>query len=333
MLTSIYFFHKHFFKTRLYKSMYWFCLFMYWFYIIFVDDKSAGICTSLSPEKESGTYFFVAAANGDFAPPLITLPYSVVPDTMWENCPSEWRLTGSEWGWMSATDLYNYITEDFYNWLTRWKVELPVVLFVNAYTPISMQLVEFCKEAKIHFIFLPPDTTGFLQPLDVDYFRLFTREWKKHLLEWSLEHLGSKLGLVDFPPLFQKSLKSINKGVLPDGFKSAGLYPSGDDIGEAETSPFATEFSLDECLVLERFMEQHVSHEMLQEFQDCEPSTSWSGPVQYEQLYLLWLKMRMAKQSVSKVEPIVQATVDIKVRKLINLFAIYNGHKAQIINL
>jgi len=54
----------------------------------------------------------------------------------------------------------------------------------NLPSHINYKIVEICEKNNIRMVFLPPNSTHFLQPLDVSVFGPMKREWRKILTEW-----------------------------------------------------------------------------------------------------------------------------------------------------
>ena len=72
-----------------------------------------------------------------------------------------------------------HIANAFIPRLEKNNVEKPVILFVDDHsTLITLQKSEVCNESQVILLFLPPNTTHILQPVDVGAFKPFKSFWK-----------------------------------------------------------------------------------------------------------------------------------------------------------
>ena len=73
---------------------------------------------------------------------------------------------------------------------------------------------------------IPPHTSHILQPLDLNPFAQFKRNWKYHLFEWNTAHgaivLVKKLFFEVFWPAWRESM-SVAK--IQSRFQKTGLFP------------------------------------------------------------------------------------------------------------
>ncbi|XP_039300746.1 tigger transposable element-derived protein 1-like [Nilaparvata lugens] len=132
-----------------------------------------------SDDKECLTVLISVSASGLLAPPMVVFKYERVPNIIVESVPSGWGLGKTESGWMTRATFFEYITNIFHPWLIKEQITLPVILFVDGHTShLTLQLSEFCEQNGIILIALPPNTTHFMQPMDVAVFRGLKEAWK-----------------------------------------------------------------------------------------------------------------------------------------------------------
>jgi hypothetical protein len=80
-----------------------------------------------------------------------------------ENMPESWVLGKSDSGWMKANVFYEYIANDFNNWLIENYKKKTVVLFIDGHrSHMTLPLSEFCEKNQITLYALPPNTTHML---------------------------------------------------------------------------------------------------------------------------------------------------------------------------
>lgn len=140
---------------------------------------------------------------------------------------------------------YNKTTSEWFNrccfsdWLKRIIIlylkalpedEYKVIIGDNLASHMSHEAVELCAKHKIRYIFLPPNSTGLLQPFDVGVYGPVKRKWYKVLTDWKLS-LGRKftsLPKQHFPNLLSSLLDQL--GDVTDLVKSAsGIFPIDTD--------------------------------------------------------------------------------------------------------
>lgn len=68
-------------------------------------------------EKENITVLLVFNASGNLCPPCVVFPYIRPPKAVANSMPSDWVLGRSETGWMRGDVFFEYITNDFNNWV------------------------------------------------------------------------------------------------------------------------------------------------------------------------------------------------------------------------
>ena len=71
----------------------------------------------------------------------------------------------------------------------------------NLSTHLSPHVIELCEKYDITFVFLPPNSTFFLQPLDVSVFSPMKTAWRKILETWKFKNFrrGKCMPKTDFP--------------------------------------------------------------------------------------------------------------------------------------
>ena len=102
---------------------------------------------------------------------MVLFSYKRVPSAIFTTLPKNFIADTSDSGWMCTNVFYEYIANKFLPWVKREKIELPVILFVDGHAShLSQPLSEFCNQNQIVLVVLLPNTTHFLQPMDVSMF-------------------------------------------------------------------------------------------------------------------------------------------------------------------
>lgn len=168
-------------------------------------------------------------ANGDLSPPCVVFPYLRPPKAVVESMPPDWCLGKSESGWMRGDIFFEYVTNDFNNWIDRNNITKPVLLLVDGHkSHMSMMLSTVCEQMQIILYALPPNTTHILQPADVSVFAPLKAYWKNTVRSFlrKPENFNSSVTKTNFCKLFNETLQDVNLTTnIKNGFKRCGLYP------------------------------------------------------------------------------------------------------------
>ncbi|KOB70151.1 Uncharacterized protein OBRU01_15785 [Operophtera brumata] len=131
-------------------------------------------------EKDNLTVLVTFNANAQICPPLVVFPYVRPPKQVVDSMPPEWVLGRSESGWMRGDVFFEYITNDFNNWVESNGIKKPILLLVDGHkSHMSLVLSATCEQMGIILYALPPNTTHMLQPADAgrESAGKATREW------------------------------------------------------------------------------------------------------------------------------------------------------------
>ena len=95
----------------------------------------------------------------------------------------------------------------------------------NLAAHLSPVTLKRASEVKVFFRLLPPNTTHFMQPLDVSFFSPLKGSWKQQLLDYKRTKLSKTVLKKDFAAEFKKLFATIKKETIISGFKATGLVP------------------------------------------------------------------------------------------------------------
>lgn len=134
----------------------------------------------------------------------------------------------SENGWMCGSTFYEYIANVFLLWLNKQDIPKPIILFLDGHcSHMTIQVSDLCVENGIELLALYPNSTHFLQPMDVSVFRPLKISWRKVVRKFRIKRDGARLTLQDFAPLCEYSLSQISRETIANGFAHCGLVPFG----------------------------------------------------------------------------------------------------------
>lgn len=182
--------------------------------------------------KTNITVLGCVCANGSIPPPMIIYPRKRINPTMAEKFPSDYNFTvgKSEKGYITYETLYEYLCNDFNDWLTEQHVQRPVIVYTDWHeTRNNYFLAKTLNELNIILYGLPPNTTHFMQPLDVAVFGPLKKGWARSAREWENANNESVTQVTfaqAFMPAYHKYLSAEN---IKSGFAKCGLLPFNSD--------------------------------------------------------------------------------------------------------
>lgn len=178
-------------------------------------------------EKENITVLIVFTASGKMCPPMVLFPYVRPPKALVDNMPPHWVLGRSESGWMKGDVFFEYIANDFNEWVTQNNLKRPILLLIDGHkSHMTMNLSTFCDTHGIILYALPPNTTHILQPADVIVFKPLKTEWKNTVRKWQSHENNKCVTKVNFCKVFEEALNNTNmKEYIINGFRRCGLFP------------------------------------------------------------------------------------------------------------
>ena len=137
----------------------------------------------------------------------------------------------SEKGYITFETLFEYICNEFYNWLVNNNIERPVIVFSDWHeTRNNYYLVNKMNELGIIMVGLLPNTTHLCQPLDVSVFRPLKANWARAVREFEDRNPGQIVSQTNFAqvaiPLYYNTVSVTH---IRSGFRKCGLYPWNPD--------------------------------------------------------------------------------------------------------
>ncbi len=203
----------------------------------------------LNTSKSAVSLMFACAANGQFLPPYIVYKAERLMDSWVQGGPVSARYNRTKSGWFDG--------HCFRDWLQRLAVpyfqhlsnDFPrVIIGDNLASHLSADVIEICELNRIHMLFLPPNSTHLLQPLDVAVYGPMKAAWRKVLTEWKKAdgRFYTTMPKVHFPRLLFSLLQSMEdkEEYAISGFRTTGLYPLDrqkviNKLTKADVSPSA----------------------------------------------------------------------------------------------
>ena len=208
---------------------------------------------TMNSSKVGVSMMYSVSANGDRLRPYVVYKAKRVSPT--------WVVGGNREIFYNATPSGWFDSPTFEDWFT--KVALPyfrnlngnkVIIGDNVPSHININVIQKAEEQGIKFIFLPPNTTHFLQPLDVSVFRTLKMEWRKCLTTWKQSE-GRMLTLLPkwaVPQLLHRLENAMVdkwRSLAKAGFNACGIYPLNPNRVVSAQFPNENHHAVDRSLI------------------------------------------------------------------------------------
>lgn len=184
----------------------------------------------IDSSKTATSVMFAVAADGVMLPPYVVYKAENVWSTWIEGGPDGciYNRTGS--GWFDQGTFEDWFLKVIVPYFRR-KDGNKAIIGDNLASHLSLKVIETCQEMGIKNIFLPPNSTHILQPLDVCVFRPMKGAWRKVLKRWRNRNKGPIRK--DFFPRVLKAtldkLSATNSDNIKSGFSTCGIHPVNRD--------------------------------------------------------------------------------------------------------
>lgn len=184
----------------------------------------------MNSSKSSVSLMFACAANGTFLPPYVVYKAERMMDTWVLGGPCNARYNRSKSGWFDSYCFTDWVEKLAVPYFRHLQNDAPRVLIGdNLACHISATLVEICERDNIKMIFLPPNSTQLMQPLDVAVYGPMKEAWRKVLTEWKngIGRYNTTLPKPNFPNMLFILLTNMDRKeeFAVNGFRTTGIYP------------------------------------------------------------------------------------------------------------
>lgn len=110
--------------------------------------------------------------------------------------------------------------------------EPKVIIGDNLAAQLGPEVEEMCRQYNVHYVFLPANSTGILQPLDVGVYGPMKRAWRNILEQWKMGPGGQYIVLPRqfFPYLLSELMDKLDLSNLAiKAFAGCGIVPYNPD--------------------------------------------------------------------------------------------------------
>lgn len=188
----------------------------------------------MNVSKSSVSVMFAIAASGDILPPYVVYKAEHLMNSWVLGGPVGTRYNRTKSGWFDGHCFSDWVATIAIPYFQSLDNDLPRVLIGdNLSSHITSETLQLCEENNIRFVFLPPNSTHLLQPLDVAVYGPLKKAWRKVLSSWKA-NAGKHYTVMQkqwFPVLLQELLEAMDNRpeLAKAGFRGTGIYPFNAD--------------------------------------------------------------------------------------------------------
>lgn len=189
----------------------------------------------MNTTKSSTSIMFAITASGHNLSPCVVYKGERLQTAWIENGPIDVVYNVTKSGWFDSLTFIDWFQKIILPYMKILPVEEPKVLIGdNLASHINHTVVQLCERHNIRMVFLPPNSTHLLQPLDVAVFSSLKNEWRKIITQWKLttgKHCTT-LPKSMIPPLILKLEIAMNDkwaDLAKAGFRACGIHPFNKD--------------------------------------------------------------------------------------------------------
>ena len=191
----------------------------------------------LSNNKANRSVMFAVTADGKTLAPFVVTKTKFKDEEIEAFKAPECFWATSKRGWFTMPNFDEWFEAVVVPWAQSKGGKPTVVLGDNLSCHLSPVTLDRAGKLGISFRLLPPNTTHFLQPLDVAYFGPLKRAWREILLEYKQNHVNKSLLKKHFASEFKKLIERAKPENALSGFKSTGLVPFDPEAAVARMPP------------------------------------------------------------------------------------------------
>ncbi|KAL7638998.1 UNVERIFIED_CONTAM: hypothetical protein RMT77_010533 [Armadillidium vulgare] len=184
----------------------------------------------MNTSKTAVSVMFAATALGEMIPSFVVYKGTKLMDSYLEGGPLNTQYAFSKSGWFDGELFKQYINKIIIPFFKKEPEKKKVLIGDNLPAHMSLEIVEILKQNNISLVFLPPNSTHILQPLDVSVFRPLKIAWRKVLQRFKLNEgkMFTTLPYAYFPNLLLQLMQMVSETFpqnVKSGFRKCGIYP------------------------------------------------------------------------------------------------------------
>lgn len=185
----------------------------------------------MNSSKSATSIMFAVTASGVNLNPYVVYKAERLQQAWLEGGPVDVAYNRTKSGWFDAETFVDWFKKVALAYFRSLPHDEPKVLIGdNLASHVNHELIPLCEENNIRMVFLVPNATHILQPLDVAVFAPLKKEWRKVLTAWKLSAGKSFTTLPKwaFPSLLLQLLEAMEPQwdcLAKAGFRACGIHP------------------------------------------------------------------------------------------------------------
>lgn len=185
----------------------------------------------MNTTKSSTSIMFAITASGMNLSPYVVYKAERLQQSWIEGGPVDVVYNRTSSGWFDSDCFVDWFKKVAVNYFRRLPAaERKVIIGDNLASHINPKVAELCEQYNTRMVFLPANSTHFLQPLDVAVFSSLKSQWRNILTNWKL-HDGKHMTALPkwmIPKLLLKLEEAMVDKWEPlakAGFRACGIHP------------------------------------------------------------------------------------------------------------
>ena len=179
----------------------------------------------LNNNKANRSVMFAVTGDGNVLPPYVCTKTKFKDEETAVFGPPNCFYSTSKSGWFNMPVFDEWFERVVVPWAVSKGPRKKAIIGDNLSAHLSPVSLKRASELGISFRLLPPNTTHFLQPLDVAVFSPLKTAWRRQLTDYKRDTLNKSLLKKHFSEQFKTLCSSISADNVKSGFRATGLIP------------------------------------------------------------------------------------------------------------
>ena len=179
----------------------------------------------LNNNRSNRSVMFAVTADGTCLAPFVCTKTKFKDDEVAVFPPPLCHYGTSKSGWFTMAVFDAWFEAVVVPWAATKGSRKKMIIGDNLSAHLSPVSLKRASEVGVFFRLLPPNTTHFLQPLDVAFFSPLKRAWKQQLLEYKRSTTNKSILKKHFAEQFKLLFQTVKPETIISGFRACGLVP------------------------------------------------------------------------------------------------------------
>ena len=179
----------------------------------------------LNNNRSNRSVMFSVTADGTCLAPFVCTKTKFKEEEIAAFSPPHCFYGTSKSGWFTMPVFDAWFEAVVVPWAASKGQRKKMIIGDNLSAHLSPVTLKRASEVGVFFRLLPPNTTHFLQPLDVAFFAPLKRAWKEQLLQYKRNTVNKSILKKHFAEQFQRLVSGVKSETIVSGFRACGLVP------------------------------------------------------------------------------------------------------------